>query len=120
MRWRPPSRDAPTGDIIALLKSKPQELQMIGDVFAASLQRSQHTGLQHLRNFYQQLNRTRRAANSAVMQVFRQRDADDRMKWLRFAKDSFGQGDPAALDAEKASMQFCAQSCSDEAVLLKA
>merc|ERR1711974_217892 len=68
-----------------LIGEAPQALQMVGDIFAAALQRS--CQFDRLRTFHEQLGASRRTALCTVMQVFSRREADERMKWLRFAKD---------------------------------
>merc|ERR1712232_1184774 len=107
-------------DLAKLISNSRDSLHMIGDVFAASLQRSTESDhLDCLRNFCQSVSIPRQEANCTVMQVFRRREPEDRMKWLRFAKDSFGKGASSAGD-DNMSMQFCAQICSEEADLLRA
>lgn len=113
----PSKQEVVLQSLTQLLGERQSDLQMVGDVFAAALQR--HCYFDRLRTFHEQLSSYRRAAHCAVMQVFTKRDAEERMKWLRFAKDFFGQGDPSAGEAEKSSMQFCGQACTEEAELLK-
>jgi len=115
----PCSREADIQALGRLLRERPQELRMVGDLFAAQLQR----GGEHLdraRAFHDQLGRTRRAAYCTVMQVFRRPQVEDRVKWLRFARDFFGQADAAAPEGERTSMQFCAQACLEQSDLLTA
>jgi len=100
---------------------KEPDLQMVGDIFAATLQRTgDFDRLARVRTFHEQLGQSRRAAYCSVMQVFHRPDAEVRIKLLRFAKDLFATGDPAAGESERMSMQFCGQACAEEADLLKA
>jgi len=118
----PCAREASVQEIAKLISERPQQdLQMVGDVLAAVLQRNGQ--FDRMRTFHEQLRRPRHtvaAAYCSVMQVFQRREAEERTKWLLFAKDFFGHTDPAATEAERCSMQFCAQACSEEAQLLKA
>jgi len=59
-------------------------------------------------------------AFSNLHQAYYKRDADDRSKWLRFVRDDFERCEGSCAELEKPSMQFCAQSCSEEIDLLKA
>lgn len=113
----PTGREVDTKVLLQLISEKPLELQVLGDTFAATLLRSNL--FDRLREFLEQLGRPRRAALCSVLQAFSKRDAEERMKWFRFAKDFFGQGEPAAAEAERLSMQFCGQACVHESGLLK-
>lgn len=114
----PTRRDADVQALVRLLKEKPQEFQVHADAFARGLQ----AGGQHerARTFYEHLGRSRQVAHSAVFQVFRKRDAEERSRWLRFAREDFDRCDASMPDAEKSSMQFCSAASSEEAELLKA
>jgi len=114
----PSGQQVSSQTLTQLISERPPELQMVGDIFAATLQKSGN--FDRLRTFHEQLGSSRRAAHCTVMQVFSRREAEERMKWLRFAKDFFGQGDAAAGEPERLSMQFCGQACAEEAELLKA
>lgn len=118
----PCGREASMQALIQLLEERKQELQMLGDVFAATLQR--HSKFAQLRTFHEKLGQSRLAANCAVMEVFlckryERTEVQKRTNWLQFAKGFFGQCDPSTWEAEKQSMQFCAQACVEEAELLK-
>jgi len=114
----PCGRTVETQALVRLLRERPQELQVVGDAFAVALQRGGQ--LDRARAFHEQLGRSRQAALCAVQQVFRRQDPKERERWLRFAKDFFGQCDAGAMEAERMSAQFCAQASADEAQLLKA
>eukprot|EP00927_Polykrikos_kofoidii_P077399 TRINITY_DN74338_c0_g1_i1.p1 TRINITY_DN74338_c0_g1~~TRINITY_DN74338_c0_g1_i1.p1 ORF type:complete len:862 (-),score=143.57 TRINITY_DN74338_c0_g1_i1:161-2746(-) len=113
----PCGRGADAQAIVALVKERPQELQVVGDLFVVALQRGNQ--FDRAQRFYELYGKSRLAAQAAVQQVLRRRDVDERKKWLRFAKDFFGQVDPAAPEAEKLSMAFCAPATAEEAELLK-
>lgn len=114
----PCAREADVQQLVRLLKEKPQELQVIGDTFTAALQRGELHD--RARIFHEQLGRGRQAAYSCVHQVFRSREAEERSKWLRFARESFSQVDAGAPEPERLSLQFCAQASAEEGELLKA
>ncbi|CAE8714100.1 unnamed protein product, partial [Polarella glacialis] len=114
----PCGRSVDVQALVRLVKERPQELQVISEVFAATLQQGEQ--FDRARMFHEQLGRRRDTALTAVQQVFRKREAEERTKWLRFAKDFFGMVDSAVSEAERASMQFCAQASAEESELLKA
>lgn len=114
----PCGRAADMQSVVQLIKEHPQDLQAVGDVFSAMLQRNER--FDRDRAFQEQLGRVRQAAYTALLDVFRKREADDRMKWLRFVRDLLGQSDAGASEAERTSMQFVVQASSEEADLLKA
>lgn len=108
--------------LLQLIAEQPSDpaksLHMIGDIFSATLQSSGN--LERLRTFHDQLGHSRRAAQTAVMEVFSKREAQQRMASLPFAKDFFAPSDPSVGEAERLSMQFCGQACTEEKDLLQA
>lgn len=115
----PLGRSADIQGFVRLLRELPPDLQVVGDVLAASLQRGQN--FDRARAFHEQLGRGRQAACCAVQQVLRRPDPKDRERWLRFAREFFGQPvEPGAPEAERLSMQFGAQVSAEEAELLRA
>eukprot|EP00928_Gymnodinium_smaydae_P028796 TRINITY_DN21867_c0_g1_i1.p1 TRINITY_DN21867_c0_g1~~TRINITY_DN21867_c0_g1_i1.p1 ORF type:complete len:863 (-),score=161.32 TRINITY_DN21867_c0_g1_i1:112-2700(-) len=113
----PCGRGADVQAVARLVRERPQELQVVGDLLALELQRGEQ--FDRARGLYESLERKRLAAQAAVQQIFRRRDAEERAKWLRFAKDFFGSVDANAPEAERQSMQFCTQASAEEADLLK-
>jgi len=114
----PCRREADVQALVRLLREKPLDFQIIADMFGQTLQRGgQH---ERARGFYEQLGRGKQVAHSAVHQVFRKREVEERTKWLRFAREDFDRCDPGAPEAERSSMQFCALASAEEADLLKA
>lgn len=114
----PCGRAADVQALVRLLKERPQDLQVLSDMFSRTLQ--EHGSFDRCRAFHEQLGQSQLAAHAAVRQAFQRREAEERTKWLRFAKDFFGQVDSGAPEAERLSMQFGSQASSDECELLKA
>jgi len=114
----PCERGADMEKVASLIKERPTELQAFSDLFAGTLL----AGEQHdrLRRFYENLGQRRQAASVAVHEVFKKRDAEERMNRLRHAKQQFSQSDQVSQEAEKFSMQFSSQASAEEIELLKA
>jgi len=115
----PLGRSADIQGFVRLLRELPPDLQVVGDVLAASLQRGQN--FDRARAYHEQLGRGRQAACCAVQQVLHIPDPKNRERWLRFAREFFGQPlEAGAPEAERLSMQFGAQVSAEEAELLRA
>eukprot|EP00929_Paragymnodinium_shiwhaense_P019549 TRINITY_DN13286_c0_g2_i1.p1 TRINITY_DN13286_c0_g2~~TRINITY_DN13286_c0_g2_i1.p1 ORF type:complete len:864 (-),score=226.37 TRINITY_DN13286_c0_g2_i1:194-2785(-) len=104
--------------VAKLVKERPQELQVFGDLFAAAIVRGEQ--FDKARMYYETVGKSRLAAQSAVQQAFKKRDADERSRFLRFAKDFYGHVDSNCSEAEKTSMALCAQVSMEEVELLRA
>lgn len=114
----PCGRDVEMPKLLRLLKERPQDLQIVADVLASALQRGKL--FDRARSFCEQLGRARLAAHTCVCQVYSKREAEERHRWLKFARDMFNQTEPSLSEAERASAQLCAQASTDEAELLQA
>lgn len=114
----PTVRDVDIKPLIQLISEKPQVMQVVGDLFAASLQNSAQ--FEQLRTFHERLGHSRQAAYCAVQQGFRRREPEERIKWLNFARDFFGQTESGLQEAERSGIQFCAHMSGENAELLKA
>lgn len=114
----PCERGADMEKVASLIKERPTELQAFSDLFASTLLAGEHHD--RLRRFYENLGQRRQAASVAVHEVFKKRDAEERMNRLRHAKQQFSQSDQVSQEAEKFSMQFSSQASGEEIELLKA
>mmetsp|Transcript_58339 Transcript_58339/g.103681 ORF Transcript_58339/g.103681 Transcript_58339/m.103681 type:complete len:862 (+) Transcript_58339:8-2593(+) len=114
----PCGRSADIQALARLIKERPQELQVVSDVFVTALLSGEQ--FDRARMYYDQIDRGRQSAVVAVHEVFRRREVEERIKWLRRAKDFFGMNDASASEAEKLSLQFSAQATAEESELLKA
>jgi len=113
----PCSRGTDIGPVVKLVREKPQDLQVLGDMLANTLHRNEE--FDRAREFHEKVGHLRQAAHAAVQQVFQMREAEQRSRWLRFSKDLFSQTESGVPDAERVSMQFCAQMSAEESDLLK-
>ena len=111
-------RGADIQTVARLVKERPYELQVIGDVVTSILSKAEQ--FDRARMLCDQLDRKRAAAYCALQRIYRQPNYEERMKLLRFSKDLFAIHDPTAPDAEKTSMQFASQACAEEIDLLRA
>jgi len=110
-------RGVPFEQLVALIKEKPQGLNMMADYVASQLRI--HQQFDSARSFHEKIGRLKRAAENAVMQVFTKCESQERRTWLRNTEDAFKKPEQELRESDRMSMVFGAQATNDEAELLR-